>query len=198
MAGSVLGAGAMYLGLKQPWQRATPSVAITVDAPAAMQDGGTAKPSKRPGRNKTRSVSEPRDSVDDSAPDETAPPSLTAADRGLIWNGGDFGLPAKSIDMGGNGDESRPLSDGEINAGLRSAGILECVVQAARGTDLQATITVKLLVEGTGRVSKHRVQAPRYLQDHGLAACVAKAAARVRFTATGAATLVTAPFVLGS
>ncbi len=188
----------MYLGLKQPWRATAPDVAVTVDAPTAPSDGGPAKPAKRPGRHKSKGATSAAAPDEDQGTDETAPPVLTAADRGLIWHGGDFGLPTKSIDMGGKADDGRPLTDGEINAGLRSAGILECVVQAASGTDLQATITVKLLVDGTGRVSKHRVQAPRYLQAHGLPACVAKAAGRTRFTATGAATLVTAPFVLGS
>lgn len=187
----------MYLGLKQPWQQATPSVASTVDAPIAAPDGGPAKPVKRPGRGKGKSASGGREPVEESPTDETAPPTLTASDRGLVWHGADFGLPTKSIDMSGNAAEGRPLTDGEINTGLRGAGILECVVQAATGTELQATITVKLLVDGSGRVSKHRVQAPRYLQDHGLPACVAKAAGRTRFAATGEATLVTAPFVLG-
>jgi hypothetical protein len=188
----------MYLGLKQPWRTTTPSVAITVDAPHAPIDGAPAKPAKRPGRNRGRTPAGSPDVGEQNSTDETAPPVLTAADRGLLWNGADFGLPTKAIDMGANGDEGRPLSDSEINAGLRGAGILECVVQTASGTDLQATITVKLLVDGTGRVSKHRVQAPRYLHDHGLPSCVAKAVARARFAATGAATLVTAPFVLGS
>ncbi len=188
----------MYLGLTQPWQRGSTSIATTVDAPGPPIDGATTKPNKRPGRSKTKAGVGPRDPVEDPVTDETAPPVLTAADRMLIWNGGDFGLPTKSIDMSSKDDERRPLTDGEINTGLRSAGILECVVQAASGTDLQATITVKLLVEGTGRVIKHRVQAPRYLQDHGLPGCVAKAAGRARFAATGAATLVTAPFMLGS
>lgn len=188
----------MYLGLKQPWRATVHSVATTVDAPLAPIDGAATKPAKRPGRNRGKTPAGSRDPVEDNAPDETAPPVLTAADRGLLWSGADFGLPTKAIDMSANGDESRPLTDGEINAGLRGAGILECVVQAASGTDLQATITVKLLVDGSGRVGKHRVQAPRYLQEHGLPGCVAKAVGRARFAATGAATMVTAPFVLGS
>lgn len=187
----------MYLGLTQPWQQATPSVVRTVDAPSAVHDGGFTKPANRPGRSKGKSTSGARDPVEPSPTDETAPPALTANDRGLAWHGADFGLPTKSIDMSGNAGQGRPLTDNEINTGLRSTGILECVVQAATGTDLQATITVKLLVDGSGRVGKHRVQAPRYLQDHGLPVCVAKAVGRARFAATGAATLVTAPFVLG-
>ena len=192
----------MYLGLKQPWQQATARVASTIDAPTVAPAGGLAKPVKRPDRSKGKLVPVARgavaDTVENRPTDETAPPTLTANDRALVWHGADFGIPTKSIDMSGNTADGRPLTDGEINAGLRTTGILECVVQAATGTELQATITVKLLVDGSGRVSKHRVQAPRYLQDHGLPGCVAKAAGRTRFAATGAATLVTAPFVLGS
>ena len=188
----------MYLGLKQPWRTTAPSVVTTVDAPVAPIDGAPTKPAKRPGRNRGKAPAGSHDPVEDNATDETAPPAFTAADRGLLWSGADFGLPTKTVDMGASGEEGRPLTDGEINAGLRGAGILECVVQAASGTDLQATITVKLLVNGAGRVGKHRVQAPRYLQEHGLPGCVAKAVGRARFAATGAATMVTAPFVLGS
>jgi hypothetical protein len=187
----------MYLGLKQPWRTAAVPVAISVDAPPATVDAPSAKSKKRNSKPRVPGTPDSSDGNDGSV-DETAPAALTASDRVLQWQGGDFALPPRNIDMANGAEEGRPLSDGEINAGLRSAGILECVLQTATGTDLQATITVKLLVDGSGKVSKHRVQAPRYLQEHGLPGCVAKALGRARFAATGAATLVTAPFSLGN
>src|SRR6185503_10443290 len=102
------------------------------------------------------------------------------------------------VDMAG-GDESRSLEDGEINAtiGSQSDGVRECVVQGATGTDLRATITVKLIVDGSGRVSRSKVQAPHYLFERGLQACAQRALGRMRFPATGAPTLVTLPINLG-
>ncbi|HPH70657.1 MAG TPA: hypothetical protein PLF40_33125 [Kofleriaceae bacterium] len=187
----------MYLGLKQPWRTTAVQVAISVDAPPATVDASGTKPKKRSTKPRVPGTSDSSDG-NDGGSEETAPPVLAASDRALQWHGSDFGMPPRTLDMAQGGDDGRPMSDSEINAGLRSAGILECVLQTATGTDLQATITVKLLVDGTGKVSKHRVQAPRYLQEHGLPSCVAKALARARFAATGAATLVTAPFSLGN
>ena len=56
-----------------------------------------------------------------------------------------------------------------------------------------ATITVKLLVDGNGRVTRSRLQAPRYLFEHGLLGCAQRALGRMKFPATGAPTLVTLP-----
>ena len=73
----------------------------------------------------------------------------------------------------------------------------DCVVSGATNTDLRATITVKMLVDGTGHVAKSRVQAPHYLFEHGLLGCAQKALGRLRFPAVGGATVVTLPITLG-
>jgi hypothetical protein len=70
-------------------------------------------------------------------------------------------------------------------------------VQGATGTDLRGTITVKLLVDGHGQVTRSRVQAPHYLFEHGLLGCTQRALGRIHFPATGAASLVTLPVNLG-
>jgi hypothetical protein len=70
-------------------------------------------------------------------------------------------------------------------------------VQGATNTDLRATITVKLVVDRGGRVTRSRVQAPHYLFEHGLLGCTQRALGRMHFPATGAATLVTLPINLG-
>ena len=59
--------------------------------------------------------------------------------------------------------------------------------------DLSGTITVKMVVEGNGRVSRSRVQAPHYLFSQGVLACVQGALRSLKFPATGAPTLVTLP-----
>ncbi|HEX7994239.1 MAG TPA: hypothetical protein VF506_09975, partial [Streptosporangiaceae bacterium] len=59
------------------------------------------------------------------------------------------------------------------------------------------TITVKLLVDGRGRVTRSRIQAPHYLFEHGLLGCTQRALGRMHFPATGGATIVTLPVNLG-
>ena len=64
------------------------------------------------------------------------------------------------------------------------------------GAELHASITMKLEVDGTGRVAKVRVEAPHWLLAHGLYPCMKGAARRMCFAATGAPTVVTEPFSL--
>jgi hypothetical protein len=96
--------------------------------------------------------------------------------------------------MGGGG-EARPLDDSEINGtiGSQASGVRDCVVSTVTNTDLRATITVKLVVDGSGKVSKSKLQAPHYLFEKGLLNCVQRALGKMKFPATGAPTLVTLP-----
>ncbi|HWN69571.1 MAG TPA: hypothetical protein VNM90_18140, partial [Haliangium sp.] len=59
-----------------------------------------------------------------------------------------------------------------------------------------ARITAEMLVNGQGQVSKMRVRAPAYLFAHGFYACARRATLGLRFPATGAPTVVTAPYDL--
>jgi hypothetical protein len=129
--------------------------------------------------------------------EETEPPrlvQLSAADRGLEWRGDDTSPRKQSIDMSSSSD-SRSLDNGEIQNTIasESGGVQNCVVRAAANTDLSGTITVKMVVEGTGKVSRSRVQAPRYMFSQGLLACVQGQLRGWSFPATGAPTLVTLP-----
>jgi len=181
----------MYLVLRPPWGPRTTTVP-SEGPPVVMvgSDAGVTKPVKKRRRPRptTASPAAP-DEVDDAEP-----VALTAADRALEWRGDEVALPPQTIDMAG-GREARPLEDGEINATINSqaGAVKDCVVQGATGTDLRATITVKLVVDGHGKVTRSRVQAPHYLHEHGLYACTQRAVARMHFPATGAATLVTLP-----
>jgi hypothetical protein len=191
----------MYLGLRPPW--AHRAVAVTPAGPPVVivtPDAGV-KPKKprkrgRPAANPAAAPGE-RDETDEveAAP---PPPVLTAADRALEWRGDEVALPPRTIDMAGGG-EARGLDDGEINQVINSqaGGVKDCVVQAALDTDLRATITVKLLVDGRGRVTRSRIQAPHYLFEHGLLGCTQRALGRVHFPAAGGATIVTLPVNLG-
>ena len=192
--GAVIGAGGMYLALRPPWAKvavpSSPGMVVQV-----TPDAGAPGKKKRP----RRSVAQPTPGGEDSY-EETEPelPKLTDADRRLEWRGDEVALPVMKIDMATK-KESRPLEDEEINAAIggQTGGVRECVTQGAMGTDLAATITVKMLVDGTGRVTRSRLQAPRYLLEKGLLGCTQRALGRLRFPATGAPTLVTFPVNLG-
>lgn len=192
----------MYLVLRPPWAAGT--IAPTSDRPPVVvvgPDAGVTKP-KKP-RKRGRPAANPSATLPgEDEPDELEPlppqlVPLTAADRALEWRGDEVALPPQKIDMAGG--EVRSLDDAEINQVISSqaGGVRDCVVQGATNTDLRATITVKLVVDGRGRVTRSRVHAPRYLFDHGLLGCAQRALGRVRFPATGGATIVTLPVNLG-
>jgi hypothetical protein len=192
----------MYLALRPPWlQRAATVASGGPPVVIVGNDAGVAKPKKpkrrpRPAGNQTAPQPGDGDGDGELGPPEPAP--LTAADRALEWRGDDVGLPAQTLDMAGGG-EARPLDDGEINQTINSqaGGVKDCVVAGATGTDLRATITMKLVVDGRGRVTRSRVQAPHYLFEHGLLGCAQRAAGRMHFPATGGPTVVTLPVNLG-
>lgn len=194
--GVAVGAGAMYLVLRPPWGPRTTTVPS--EGPPVVvvsSDAGVTKPTRK--KRRPRTVGAPTSPAAEAELDEPEPlPQLTAADRALEWRGDDVALPPRTVDMA---SDARPLDDGEINATLNSqtGGVKDCVVQGATNTDLRATITVKLLVDGHGRVTRSRIQAPHYLFEHGLLGCAQRALARMRFPSTGAPTLVTIPVNLG-
>lgn len=190
----------MYLVLRPPWGGG--AVATPVDAGAvsmAPADAGVGKPKKKKKRRPPGTVATPGAPDEEEYYEETEPlPVLTEADRRLEWRGEDVTLPQTKLDMGGAG-EQRKLDDNEINNTIsnQANGVRDCVVQGATNTDLRATITVKLVVDGTGRVSKSKLQAPHYLFEKGLLNCVQRALGKMKFPATGAPTLVTLPVNLG-
>ena len=192
----------MYLALRAPWggHATTP-----IDAPTiaqAPQDAGVAKPKKkkwghhRPGGpgNTTSGDEQGWGGGDTVEETEVQLVQLSAADRVMEWRGDDTSRPPQKIDMG-NGAEARSLDDGEIRSAIdaQSGAAQSCVVTAATNTNLAGTISVKLVVDGNGRVIKSKVQAFHYMFEHGLLACVQRAVSRMKFPATGASTLVTMP-----
>jgi hypothetical protein len=182
----------MYLTLRPPW--GGDGAAVQRDAgvgPVPDAGVGSAKPrGKRRSPGRAGTVAAPPGADTDET--EPPPPPLTAADRQLEWRGDEVKLPPAKIDMSAGG-EARRLDDAEINAVIssQSAGVRDCAVQGAAGTDLNVTIRAEMIVDGTGRVTRSRLQAPRYLFEHGLLACAQRALGRMRFPATGAPTRVT-------
>jgi hypothetical protein len=202
--GLMVGAGAMYLVLRPPWgggDTLAPSDAAVAMAP--VDAGATkTKPKKRPrtggtGNRRTNPGSDFSDTEDTDEQSGPARIQLSASDRLLEWRGESTSISRK-IDINAPGD-ARPLEDGEINAtvGSQTGGVRACVEQGAAGTDLRATITIKVVVEGNGKVSRSQLQAPRYLFEKGLLGCAQRALGQIKFPATGAPTLVTFPVNLG-
>ncbi|HEY5927265.1 MAG TPA: AgmX/PglI C-terminal domain-containing protein [Kofleriaceae bacterium] len=168
----------------------------------ATSDGGIGKKKKkrRPGGgggNRPGPGGDDEDWINSGGGEETEPPKLielSAADRGLEWRGDDTSPRKTKLDMGNNA-ESRSLDNGEIQNAIssQSGGVQSCVMKAATNTDLSGTITVKMVVEGNGKVARSRVQAPRYLFSQGLLGCVQGSLRGWSFPSTGAPTLVTLP-----
>jgi len=187
LAGVVVGGGAVWLGLERPWggsgSGSAPEEAR--DAGVAAASTGKDKGKRRGGRRRTAAAA------------EDGPVELSAADLALAWKGDAVELPPRSVDLGAEGD-ARPLTPAEINAVIRSQsqGVSDCLTEAAGNAEIKAQITLKMLVDGGGRVKKVRARAPAYLFAHGFYACVRGAALDLSFPASGAATVVTAPYDL--
>ena len=190
----------MYLGLTRPWVRhGVAPVDAGVVAIAPIDAGVPVKPKKRHHRGATPAANPGNPGSDDTGPEETEPPPLGEADRRLEWRGDEVALPAQKLDLTAGGKEVRGLDDGEIQSTIsgQAGGVRDCVVQGATNTDLRAEITIKMLVDGTGKVVRSRFQAPHYLLEHGLLPCSQRALGRMHFPATGAPTVVTLPVNLG-
>ena len=200
----------MYLVLRPPWAgggSTVPSDAGTAVA-VVTRDAGVPKKKKRPHRGTTpgQPALPTIDSTFDGTDEPEPPPQpqlvqLTGADRASEWRGDAVALPPNKINMNsraGGAGESRALDDSEIHAGISggASAVQGCVIAGATNTELKATITLEMIVDGTGRVTKSRVQAPHYLHEHGLLECTRRAIGKMHFPSTGGATLVTLPVTL--
>jgi hypothetical protein len=186
--GALLGGGGVFAALERPWRRGEVAVVAAVDAgpvAAGQRDGD------RKARRRRRRASGGRG---DGEPVDSPMIELTAADRRPVWRGDTVELPPRDVDLGAAGDE-RTLDQAEIDAGIatQSDRIVECITAARGDAELVATVELELLVDGGGRVTRSRVQAPLYLVNNGLAPCVRGAARAMRFAATGAPTIVRVP-----
>ncbi len=191
----------MYLALRPPWVSEVTAPSDAGVVASAPSDGGVKKKKRRRPRGGHRQPGgDDEDWLSSGGGEETEPPRLVelgARDRALEWRGDDTSPPKHAIDMSSE-SEARALDNGEIRSTIasQSGGVQSCVVKAAANTDLSGTITVKMVVEGSGRVSRSRVQAPHYLFSQGLLGCVQGALRSWHFPATGAPTLVTLPVTL--
>jgi hypothetical protein len=191
----------MYLVLRRPWASETTAPSDAGVVAEATTDGGMAKKKKKRRPGAGAGVHQPggddEDWLNSGGGEETEAPrliQLSAADRALEWRGEDTSPPKQSLDMS-NDREARALDNNEIQSTISSysGGVQGCVVRAATNTDLSGTVSVKMVVDGNGKVSRSRVQAPRYMFGQGLLACVQGQLRTWKFPSTGAPTLVTLP-----
>lgn len=180
LVGLAAGGGAVYLAEAAPWRNSSAAAAAPDAHLVAARHHGHRRHHHHRGR---------------AAADEI--PVLTAADRALVWRGPKITPPARNLDFGSGGG-GRPLNRSEINQGIhtRSDEVVACIDRARGRAPLSSTITLKLLVDGHGHVTRVRMRAPTYLFAHGLWQCGRAAAKRMSFPATGAPTPVTVPFDL--
>ncbi len=196
----------MYLVLRPPWGSHAAAPGDAAQIVQAPGDAGAAKPKKkryghrRPsgGNTMTGGTSDDQAWANQGDVEETEGPppvQLTAADRALEWRGDDVSPPPRKLDMS---NDARALDDGEINSTIssQSGPAQQCVVQSTPNAPLTGTITVKMVVDAQGHVSRSKVQAPHVLFEHGLLNCLKGAVGRMKFPATGMPTLVTMPINL--
>ena len=190
--GVVCGGGGMYVYLERPFFAAPAQVEPDAGAAVASADDRGKRRGRRGRRGRKRGGGER-----DQGVEQSQVPVLTEAERALVWRGEDVALPPRQMDFG-EGGGGRPLDGGEINQVIRgqSERMLACIAEARGLAPLEARLLVKMLVDGGGKVTRTRVRAPAYLFEQGFYPCASKAARSMRFPATGAATVVEAPYDL--
>ena len=179
--GAAVGSAATWAAMARPWRSSAPPAPAAADAAPEPDQPERRGRKKRPRRTSTG--------------DEAGPPVLSAADRAMTWRGAAITLPERSVDMADE-REGRALTSSEIDEVMRRSSdpILACIREGMAGAELTGKLELELLVGEQGDVQKVRVGAPRWLMAHGAADCATAAARRLRFPATGAPTVVTAPF----
>lgn len=188
--GIACGAGGMYLAWQRPWASDEAVDALDAGTSVAEEDGKSRTRKRHKGKRR-------RGPGDVEIAIEGDIPTLTDADRRLVWRGDTVALPPKQVDFAGAG-ETRPLAADEINqvVSSQSGDMLSCITSARGNAELDAEIMVKMLVDGSGNVVKVRVRAPAYLFANDFYPCARRAARSMRFPATGAHTVVDAPYNL--
>lgn len=154
---------------------ATPSTAGTADPGSA-----TASPPSEP---------EP--------PPPPPPPPLRPEERKLV-SAGDKLTGTETINLAESGGGDHELSQEELDAVFRprQSRIIGCIDEARGEAQLDSQITVAFRVQRTGKVSGVKVEAPAYLMNHGLYACIRGIVLGLSFPASTKAQIVTYPFSL--
>jgi hypothetical protein len=123
---------------------------------------------------------------------------LQPGDERTISSGDSLGRPER-IDFTRGGDDGRELSQDDFDGVFRAAqsGITRCITDALGDYPLETgKVVVRFRVERSGEVKRVRVDGPQLLMRRGLYACARPLVARLRFPASGGASVVEYPFAL--
>ena len=130
-------------------------------------------------------------------PPPPPPPPLKPEERKIVAVG-DKLTGTEVINLAESGGGDHELSQEEIDAVFRprQGRIISCIDDARGEAQLDAQVTVAFRMQRSGKVSGVRVEAPAYLVNHGLLACVRGVVQSMPFPASTKAQIVTYPFAL--
>lgn len=122
-------------------------------------------------------------------------PELGASDLAQGSEGDSLKPRARNVNMA-SGDDVRDLSQGEIDGAIRARadGITRCIVEARGAAEVKGRVVVGVVVGPEGTPVAARIEAPRWLLEHGLYRCARPVMLSMRFPAAGKDTVVTVPF----
>jgi hypothetical protein len=123
---------------------------------------------------------------------------LQPGDERMVADGDALGRPER-IDFSKDGDQGHELAQEDLDRVFHAADgeISRCVGDAVGDAPLTSgRVDVALRVERSGTVSRVRITAPQLLQRRGVSRCVRPLVTRMRFPASGGASVATYPFDL--
>jgi hypothetical protein len=187
------------------WERSHGSKRPTVTK-ATPDAGAVVKKQRRRARGASRVIARGPGSAGDrgrpepEAEPEPEPVRLSAADLKTVGQGDDLGRPdVVRMDLGDE-NETRELTQDDIDARFRAQenAILDCISGARPDPEsyVPGRVTVKFRIQRTGAVRGVRVDAPAILQKGGLYNCVKRVVGGLKFPASGGSQIVTYPFSL--
>lgn len=173
---------------KKRGQRPRPA-ATTTSTSSAAGPAPTAEPSAS--GDTASQPSEP------PAPPPPPPPTLRPEDRRTVAVG-DKLTGTEVINLADNRGGDHELTQEEIDAVFRprQKSIIDCIDDARGEAQLGGQLAVAFRIQRTGKVSGVRVEAPAYLIDRGLLACVRGVVQPLSFPPSSKAQIVTYPFTL--
>lgn len=123
-------------------------------------------------------------------------PSVSASDLAQGSEGDVLKPRARTVDLGAGGADTRNLTQAEIDGAVRARAdaITRCIVDARGAAEVRGRVVIGVVVGPDGSPTAARVEAPRWLLEHGLGRCVRPTLLGLRFPAAGKDTVVTVPF----
>jgi hypothetical protein len=123
---------------------------------------------------------------------------LSADDLRPVSAGDALKVRDRTLDLGEDSPELHDLTQAEIDGAFAgvSGRVIDCISEARGAAPVTGSVRVGMVVGPDGRVVKSRVEAPSYLMQKGLYACVKRSLAAARFPAPGRDTVVTVPITI--